>query len=161
MRPIVIYLNNHLAASNAGVHTFFHAAKHLTAYREELEDLAAQVTDDRDQLRDIMSALDVKEIKPLTLVGGTAGRVLRLRPSGRLLRRGPLSDLLELEALRDAVSAKLAGWYALKSTAERDGTPSVERIDRLIERAHAQIDSLHVMHQKVAAEALHPMRGHR
>lgn len=156
MQPLNLYLNGHLAASNAGIHAFRHAAKHISAHRTELLDLTSQIADDRRSLCNIMAVLGVKEIKPFTVLGGGVGWMLRMSPSGHIRRRTPLSDLLELEALRSAVSGKLAGWNALRCVAERGSALSVERIDDLIDRANAQIGGIHDIHQTVALSAFHP-----
>ena len=84
-----------------------------------------------------------------------AERVGRLKPNGRLLRRAPLSDLIEIEGLLDAVHAKAAGWRAL-AAAQQDKWSDSIGVDVLIQRAKGQVDRLAAIHQSVAADVLSP-----
>ncbi|HEY5788534.1 MAG TPA: hypothetical protein VIT65_27555 [Microlunatus sp.] len=74
-----------------------------------------------------------------------------MKPNGRILRRSPLSDLIEIEALLDAVSAKRAGWYALAAVhLPADAT----HVDGLISRADDQLEGLRSIHATLAARVL-------
>ena len=64
----------------------------------------------------------------------------------------PLSDLIEIEALVDAVSAKRAGWYALAAASPR--VPVTSQVAELIARADDQLDRLRSIHATVAAQVL-------
>ncbi len=79
-------------------------------------------------------------------------RVGRLKPNGRIVRRSPLSDLIEIEALIDAVSAKRAGWYAL--AAAPLAAPEASQVAELIDRADDQLERLRPVHATVAARVL-------
>ena len=86
-------------------------------------------------------------------------RFARLKPNGRILSRAPLSDLIEIEGLLDAVRAKCAGWHAL--LANRAGLLQQQRIDptevdNLRLRAKTQIEILIGVHAEVAARVLAP-----
>ena len=63
-----------------------------------------------------------------------AERLGRLKLNGRLLRRSPLSDLLELETLVVGITGKQALWVSLREI------PSIkiEELDQLFERAEEQ-----------------------
>ena len=63
-----------------------------------------------------------------------AERLGRLKLNGRLLRRSPLSDLLELETLVVGITGKQALWISLREI------PSIkiEELDQLLERAEEQ-----------------------
>lgn len=94
------------------------------------------------------------QVRPNPLLGAVlqvGERVGRLKPNGRVLRRSPLSDLIEIEALIDAVSAKRAGWYALAASPQ---VPVASQASELITRADDQLGRLRAVHTAVAAEVL-------
>ena len=70
-------------------------------------------------------------------------RLGRLKPNGGLVGRMPLSDLIEVEAMSDAVQAKFAGWRALVSA----GVPTRTRLTDLVGRAERQADELGDLHR--------------
>lgn len=79
-------------------------------------------------------------------------RIGRLKPNGRVLRRAPLSDLIEVEGLVDAVSAKRTGWYAL--AAAQLPAEQADQIDQLIRRADGQLERLATIHTTIARSVL-------
>ena len=123
----------------------------------ELTELRAEVEEDARTLRD----------QVLRCGGHPAGpgagparcelgeRVARLKPNGRLLRRSPLSDLIEVEGMLDAVRAKAAGWQALlarpgAAVERRGGSAGV------YDRALSQAERLNTIHRTVAAALFTP-----
>src|SRR5215212_795011 len=124
-------------------------------YTHELRQLVTEVEEDLNSLRKLMRRTGVR---PNLLLGSAlrlAERVGRLKPNGRLLRRAPLSDLIEIEGLHDAVHAKAAGWRAL-AAAQQDNWSDSIGVDVLIQRAKGQVDRLAAIHQSVAADVLSP-----
>ncbi|MFK0237460.1 hypothetical protein [Streptomyces vinaceus] len=82
--------------------------------------LAAGIAEDRESLRELMTPLDVTEQWPGVAEGQRAEKAARLKPDGRLVRRSPLSDVPELEAMRLGVEGKAALWRALRTRAVTD-----------------------------------------
>ena len=80
-------------------------------------------------------------------------RVGRLKPNGHLLRRAPLSDLIEVEAMLDAVRANAAGWQALIAAGAQGWVRSAD-LAELSRRADHQIERLVEIHRMVAAQVL-------
>ena len=78
----------------------------------------------------------------------------RLKPNGRLLSRSPLTDVLELEALRDAVAGKSAGWQVLRAVADSDPRLDTVLLDELYERAERQRGELEVLHLTVSRRCM-------
>ena len=117
-----------------------------------LEDLCVAIGDDRRRLLVIMKSVQVAPNPLLGVVLQVGERVGRLKPNGRVLRRAPLSDLIEIEALVDAVSAKRAGWCALAAASPR--VPVTSQVAELITRADDQLDRLRSIHATVAARVL-------
>ena len=155
--PLTIYLRNHEAAARAGCDLFRRTAANQRhkPYADELRQLVTEVEEDLNSLRELMRRAGVR---PNLLLGSAlrlAERVGRLKPNGRLLRRAPLSDLIEIEGLHDAVHAKAAGWRALAGAQQDNWSDSIG-VEVLIQRAKGQVDRLAAIHQSVAADVLNP-----
>jgi hypothetical protein len=151
-QALAIYLRNHQAASMGGRDLFRRtvANQRDRPYAAELADLAAEVEEDVQTLRDIMRAARVTPDLVLGLTMRLGERVGRLKPNGHLLRRAPLSDLIEVEALVIAVRGKAAGWQAL-STVPAPAWAEVADTQVLYERALDQAERLSEIHRSVAS----------
>jgi hypothetical protein len=151
-RPLAIYLRNHEAAAQAGLDLFRRAAasQRDQPYAAELAELSTEIEQDRESLRAIMRAVGVSPDPVQGLALRLGERIGRLKPNGSLLRRAPLSDLIEIEGMLDAVRAKAAGWQALSCVP----TPSwgeAADTQSLYERALDQAERLSAIHRQVAA----------
>jgi len=100
----------------------------------------------------MLAALDVPVRAYKSWATWTAERLGRLKLNGRLLRRSPLSRVLDLEAMLLGVEGKAAGWRTLRARAESDTRLDAGRLDALIDRAYLQIDELERLRVKAAAE---------
>jgi hypothetical protein len=156
MSPLAIYLRNHEAAASAGYDLFRRASanQRKKPYAAELTELAAEVRDDLDALRRIMGEVGVQPDPVLGTLLRVGERIGRLKPNGHLLTRAPLSDLIEVEGLLDAVRAKWAGWQALAAAGGDDWADTVD-LTALITRADSQIERLVRLHRLVAGDVLH------
>ena len=117
-RLLRIYLQDHFAASQAGVSLArrVHAANPEGTFGRELWRLAEEIAADRWTLAEVLRRLDVE---PSLLKGATARlfeRLSRAKPNGQLTGYSPLSRVLELEALVAGVTAKAALWRSLEVT---------------------------------------------
>ncbi|MFB6894037.1 hypothetical protein ACFCX4_32520 [Kitasatospora sp. NPDC056327] len=163
-RPLDVYLNDHLtgafggaalARRMAGAHNGAHDDTHDGGHRAAgLRRLAADIEQDRDDLVRIMRRLDVPVHRYRTWLGLAGERIGRLKPNGTLLRRSPLSDLVELEAMRAGVTGKRALWDALLAVADDDPRLDKDHLDRLAGRARAQARTLDAWHGAVSAGVL-------
>lgn len=151
-----IYLNNHLTAANGGVVLFRRAAAahRGTDIGAELTELTREIEEDRASLRTLMHRLGIGENKPMTALGRIGAELGRLKPNGYLVRRSPLSDLVELEGLRDGVAAKIAGWQVLRAVAAHDNRVTREELESLLERAQEQAERLYKLHLRVTEQLL-------
>ena len=150
-QALAIYLRNHGAAALAGRDLFRRtaASQRDRPYGVELAELAAEVEEDCAALQAIMRAARVEPDLVSGLVLRLGERIGRLKPNGRLLRRAPLSDLIEIEALATAVRAKAAGWQALS----QDPAPAWSEVadtKLLYQRALDQAERLNEIHRSVA-----------
>ena len=150
------YMNDHLAAATAGAQLFHRAANSQSSrhYGPELHALAAAITEDRARLRTLMTRLDVSENKPKQLLARAAEYAGRFKPNRFVLRRSPLSDLLEIEAMRTGVTAKQAGWRALLTSEAADDPLVKDELTDLQHRAEEQAQQLDRLHEHVAHRVL-------
>ncbi|MEV7617440.1 hypothetical protein [Streptomyces sp. NPDC089799] len=141
-RLLRIYLNDHYAGSAGGVALVRRMAR---VHRggpagPRLRQLADEIAEDRRSLGELMRALDVSVRRTRTLPVRFAEKIGRAKFNGRLVSRSPLSDVLELEALRLGVEGKLALWRSLRNLARTDGRLDPGTLDRLAARAERQIE---------------------
>ena len=151
-----IYLNDHLAGATAGAALARRMAKagHVPGAARVLQDLAAEIAQDRASLLEIMAVLGapVRDYKVYAAwLGEKAGR---LKPNGHPLARSPLSNLEELEILRLGAEGKAAGWRTLRALADRDPRLDAVRLDELIARARRQVDLLEELRVRAADEVI-------
>jgi hypothetical protein len=155
MTPLAIYLRNHEAAAQAGLDLARRTASSQGKrdYAVELSALVLEIRADLDTLRELMRRFGVQPDPALGLLLRVGERLGRLKPNGHLLHRAPLSDLIEIEGMLDAVRAKAAGWQAL--AAREDNEPEVVRqLADLLDRADSQVERLSAIHRVVAAQVL-------
>lgn len=152
---LATYLNDHLAASTAGVEL---ARRTATAHEgergKELSRLADEIDADREALRGLMKRLDVEESNLKAAAGWLAEKAGRLKPNDHLVTRSPLSDVLELEALRAGTAARIAGLQVLRAVAVDDPRITREELEALIDRADDQAERLYKIHIQLAQESL-------
>ena len=152
---LALYLQDHLAAATGGLELFKRAAKsQLDPQRKTaLARLAGEIGADRDTLTGLMDQLGVARPPLRVAAGWVAEKVGRLKPNGTLLRRSPLSDVIELEAMRAGVAAKMDLWLLLQRLSTTDERLQATDFERLLGRARSQYDELDELHLS-AAEAL-------
>ena len=152
---LAIYLNDHLAAATTGVELFKRASQSQfdATRRTALSHLTTEVAQDRDSLLEVRGRLDVKVASHRVAAGRLAERAGRLKLNGTWLRRSPLSDLMELEAMRLGVEGKACLWRSLRLLAGTDTRLEVSTFEALEQRALGQVFELETM-RLAAAEAL-------
>jgi hypothetical protein len=156
-KSLAIYLRNHYAGAQAGKDLFRRAERNQRdrPYGARLAALRAEVEEDAQALRAVLRAEGVQPDVPQSVLLQLGERVGRLKPNGSLLRRAPLSDLIEVEGMFDAVRAKAAGWQALTAIPAprwRDEVDPQEYYDR----AMSQADRLSAIHREVATRLFTP-----
>ncbi|KOU28499.1 hypothetical protein [Streptomyces sp. WM6368] len=155
-RLLAIYLNDHLAGASSGVSLIRRMARthRGTPAGPPLAELAEQIAEDRESLREIMTALDVPAQWPRVVVGRLAEKAGRLKLNGHLVSRSPLSDVLELEAMRIGVQGKAELWQSLGILAETADHLDRAAVDRLLTRARQQAAVLDGLHDEAARRSL-------
>ncbi|MER5931863.1 hypothetical protein [Streptomyces sp. NPDC002054] len=151
---LTVYLNDHLTGSGGGVRLIRRIADvhRDTDFGPQLAVLARDIAEDQDSLRRIMHDLGVPVRNLREAVGRLAELAGRLKLNGRILSRSPLSDVLELEAMRLGVEGKAACWRSLRAVAVGDDRLDTAELDRLLARAEDQVRSLEAMRLRRAGE---------
>jgi len=153
MNDVHVHLRNHWAAACGGVDLAERVARRHrdSEVGPALAELAGQIREDRDSLGQVMAAVGADHGLLMPLTARVAERVGRLKLNGHLITRSPVSDVLELEAMRGAVTAKAAGWDSLLAFADREPQLPGARLRELRERADHQASTLEQIHRLVAA----------
>ncbi|WP_413797682.1 hypothetical protein [Streptomyces iranensis] len=160
-RMLGIYLNDHLAGATAGMQLARRTAREHreSAFGGDLEDVAAQIMEDREALLTVMADLEVP-VRRYKVYGGWLGeKAGRLKPNGRLRRRSGLSTVLELESLRIGVEGKALLWHALLAAVGEDPRLDPDRLTELLNRARRQRATLKSLHEAAAATMFGPGRA--
>jgi len=143
-RLLAVYLNDHLASSSAGVDLARRvaAAQAGTQAGRTLGNLAQELSEDRDALVELMRSIDAPVRSYKVVAARVAERAGRLKLNGRLVRRSPLSPLVELEALGLVVEHTGLAWRALRVAAEAETRLDWQRLDGLVTRAQRQRETV-------------------
>ncbi|MGO4456423.1 hypothetical protein AB4039_03685 [Streptomyces sp. M-16] len=151
-RLVAVYLNDHLAGAGSGVSLIRRMARthRRTPAGPALAELAQEIAEDRESLREFMTALDVPAQWPRVAAGRMGEKVARLKLNGRLVKRSPLSDVLELEAMRLGVEGKASMWRSLRVLAVTDPRLDLAAFDRLLARAGRQSSVLEALRMEAA-----------
>lgn len=155
---LAVYLRDHLTGATAGLELFERAARARrgTPAGDDLARLAQEIGEDRETYKALMATLGVHVSLPKVALAWVGEKVARLKSNGRLVRRSPLSDLVELEVMYLGVAGKEAGWHTLRIVAESDHRLDVDRLDELVARARRQLETLERLRQEEARRLFAP-----
>ncbi|WP_022928992.1 hypothetical protein [Patulibacter americanus] len=137
---LAIYLNDHLAAATGGLSLAQRARDAHEPLDPDLHrflvELTGEIAEDRRELLRALQLLGASKDPLKRIVAALAERAGRLKANGRLVKRSPLSSLVELEGLSIAVQGKRTGWLVLHDLEH----PKLAPIDfaQLIRRAEDQ-----------------------
>jgi hypothetical protein len=156
-KSLAIYLRNHDAAAQAGVELFRRAESNQRdrPYGPKLAELRAEDEQDARALRSVLRAEGIQPARAQSLLLQLGERAGRLKPNGSLLRRAPLSDLIEVEGMLDAVRAKAAGWQALVPIPAPRWRAEIGP-QEYYDRAMDQAERLSTIHRSVATQLFTP-----
>lgn len=99
-----------------------------------------------------MADLDLPVRRHRMVLGRLAEKAGRFKLNGRVLSRSPLSDVVELEAVRLGVDGKACAWRSLASPAGTEQRVDVVHLQELLRRAELQIRRLEVLRVDRAAQ---------
>ena len=158
-RQLAIYLNDHLAGSTGAVELIRRAVGEYegTELGTFFAGIGAEIDEDRDSLKAIMAENGIGSDSIKIAAAWAAEKVGRLKFNGALLRRSPLTPLIELETLAVGITGKLALWRGLR---EQPADAQAEaRLDELIARAERQLATVEPRRLEAARQALTPARA--
>lgn len=150
------YLNDHLAGSVAGAERFARLAATLesTSVGPAVSRIAAEVAEERDELRSIIESLRLSPQNRAKQASAWLGEhVARLKASRRSIRRRRTDAMLEVELLRSALVGKLGVWQVLE---DLDGGLGIDvtRMADLRARTLEQVATMDDVHAHVRARVL-------
>jgi hypothetical protein len=146
-----VYLDTHWAAAGGGVDLAERVARNHEGGDEGpvLRLVADGIEEDRQALHQLMVLTGVRPSVLGPALARLGERLGRLKPNGRIVRRSPVSDVIEIEALRGAVAAKRAGWDALLLLAPGHPDLPTAKLDLLRARADDQLERLAEAHRRI------------
>ena len=151
---LAIYVNDHIASAAGGIELVtrmigvHQGSRHEAPLRQLLDELRQEKSDLTATARAL--GLPVRQYKQVAV--WVAEKASRLKLNGYVLRRSPLSDLVEFEFLASAVRAKRSGFETLRIAAEVDSRIDPVLLDALIDQANRQYRWLTDVRREVAAE---------
>ena len=132
-RHLAIYLNDHLAGSTTAIELVRRAVEQYegTPLGDFFAAIGAEIEQDRDTLKAVMAANGVEQQRYKLAAAWAAEKAARLKFNGALLRRSPLTPLVELETLAVGIHGKESLWRvaARQPRRRRDRRPP-RRADR-------------------------------
>ena len=153
---LATYLNDHLAGSVAALELLQHLADaHAGSAREPvLRELHADISSDRQQLKELMDQLEISKSSVRQISAWLAEKTTHLKllvddPSGGALR---LLESLEVVAL--GIEGKQALWNSLRAISK--DVPALQGLDldRLEERGASQRERIETLRLEAAKAAL-------
>lgn len=152
-RHLKIYLRDHRAGAAAGV-ALAERMAHSGAHEPAVTELAAELADSRDRLEHIMRAMGITPSRPKQLLGRAVELLSRIKTNGRLVRRSPLSTLVELETLTGGLAVQLSLWLALTRVAGQLPPDLCLEPARLVQRVEAQLQLIRQLQERATDAAL-------
>jgi hypothetical protein len=149
-----LYLSDHLTGSTAGVARIrrMEGAHADTPFSTDIARVSAELQRERDQLQGLIRDLGLRQRPYRQAAAWLAERAGRLKLNGRILKRSPMTMVLESELMRAAILGKLGGWQTLEELAPELGLdPAV--FQKLGEDARSQIEALSRVHEHARRNA--------
>ena len=155
---LATYLRDHRAGAAGGLSLFQRSSRANagTQLGRLLEQLTQEIVEDCASLEEIMDSFGVQQHWLKSATAPVAERVGRLKLNRHLLRRSPLSPVIELEMLIAGVETKRNGWRSLQAVADDYDQLDPARLTELIERASNQLIRLRDAHRAAATNAFGP-----
>ena len=149
-----LYLSDHLTGATAGVSRI----KRMTeAYADtpvaaDIARVSAEIDRERALLQNLIRDLGVRQRPHRQAAAWLAEHAGRLKLNGRVVRRSPMTMVLETELMRGAVLGKLGGWQTLEELAPDLGLDPAT-FQKLADDARGQVDALGRVHDHASRNA--------
>jgi hypothetical protein len=151
-----VYLNDHLAGAMLGsdLAEQLRDRNEGTPLGELMTGIAAEVEEDRQVLLDLMERMGTSRNPVKQAAGWMAEKASRVKFSGATSGDSDHGTFMALESLRLGVAGKKCLWLVLEDVQDRYEPVAELDLQRLIERASAQEQSLERERRAAAAQAL-------
>ncbi|MBO0608909.1 NAD-dependent epimerase/dehydratase family protein [Myceligenerans salitolerans] len=155
-----LYLSDHFTAATAGLERmeFMSRSYRDTPFHAELAEVTEQLRAERELYRDLLDRLGVPRRPHRQMAAWLGERAGRLKLNGRIVRRSPMSAVVDAEFMRAAVTAKIGGWQTLRRYADDMGLDPGQ-LDELIGWAGSQIELLDRFHEYAGERAFRDGRA--
>lgn len=154
---IQVYLRRHIAGAGAGAALFRRVATAISPdFREEIRAIAREVEEERAWLLKLAVRFRATRPRLQESIGAVAQELGRLNPTGTVVQRSPLADVIELEALAIAVHGKLLGFRTWQELAATEPRLDADECARMCAQAEDQRDRLEVMRLEAVRRAMSP-----
>lgn len=149
-----LYLSDHLTGATAGLSRIGRMAEAFadTPVSGELTRVNAEIGQERDLLRSLIHDLGVRQRPHRQAAAWLVERAGRLKLNGRIVRRSPMTMVLETELMRAAILGKLGGWQTLQELAPDLGLDRAT-FEALADQARSQIEALSRVHEHARRNA--------
>lgn len=156
---LAIYLEDHDAGACVGIALARRTLRNNDQWSasEALEQLVADLVEDRRTAQQLMPVLDTQPSSWKTISARAAERVGRFKLNGRLRGYSRLSQVWEFEALMDAVAAKRRMWQMVQDLPGLQDAAGVDA-ERMLARADDQLARLEPLWRSAAETAFAGVR---
>lgn len=155
--PLAIYLNDHLMGATSGSELARRIAKQhaQSSAGQTLVRIADEIAQDRAALLEVMGELGVPVRRYKIGIGWAVEKAGRAKTNGFLVRRAPLSSMIELESLRLGVEGKRLMWQAVRALhGQQAAGLDPDRLTDLLQRATNQAEILEELQLQAATSIL-------
>ncbi|WP_167198774.1 NAD-dependent epimerase/dehydratase family protein [Brevibacterium pigmentatum] len=155
-----LYLSDHLTGATAGAERIERMAADFidTPVFAALSELAAEIRGEHLYVRHLIGELGFRRRPLAEAVSWVGERVGRLKSNGSLLKRSPMTLVLEAELMRSAVIGKLGMWQTLEGNAEALGLDA-EQFRGFAQKAEHQREVLDTVHSYARSRAFRRYRA--
>ena len=154
--PLDVYLNDHLGGAMLGgdLAEQIRDQSKGTPLGEVMTRIAAEIEEDRDTLVELMERVGASRNPVKQVTGWVAEKASRVKFSGATSGDADLGNFMALESLRLGVAGKKCLWLALQAVRSEHEALATIDLDRLIERAATQEETLERERMAAGARAL-------
>ncbi|WP_432789625.1 NAD-dependent epimerase/dehydratase family protein [Brevibacterium sp. K11IcPPYGO002] len=149
-----LYLSDHLTGATAGAERIERMAADFvdTPVFAALSELAAEIRGEHLYVQHLIGELGLRRRPIAEAVSWVGERIGRLKANGSLLKRSPMTLVLEAELMRSAVIGKLGMWQTLDDNAEGLGLDA-EQFREFAQKAEHQREVLDTVHSYARSRA--------
>ncbi len=154
-----LYLSDHLTGATGGQARIERMAEAFadTPVSADISRVSAEIGQERDFLQRLIHDLGVRQRPHRQAAAWLVERAGRLKLNGRIVRRSPMTMVLESELMRAAILAKLGGWQTLEELAPDLGLDRATFV-KLGDEARSQIEALSRVHEHARRNAFRTSR---